>query len=224
MRIIPLSAVLLSTWISCSAFANHIDAEPRPGNSAGPDKNRTVSAYIGGGWGFGGDEIGRFADSNGAIEKVRSGGGLLLEGGLLFPLDRGTRLRLTAGYQIDSASRINGDTAFERFRFDGTLLRGYGPHEFGIGITTHTSVAYNCNIDPICSGEVEFDSAVGYTLEYALRIGSVNSYRRRGRDTTTGVRLGLRYTGIEYQPQVSNSTVEDIKDGNSVVGFIGFSF
>ncbi len=224
MRFIPLAvAGLLLSITGTPALADHLDTK-RPVKNSRAMQYGSLSTYLGGGWGFGGDEIGRFADNNGDVEKVRSGGGLLLEGGLLLSLDPGTRVRLTAGYQVDSASRVNGDTSFERIRFDGMLLRGYGPHEFGVGITSHTSVDYSCNISSVCSGDVEFDAAVGYTLEYAVRIGDFSNYRQNRRSGSSGVRLGLRYTGIEYRPRLADSTVEDFKNGNSVLGFVGFNF
>jgi len=219
-----------SVVTTSNALANHERGNRYPDRSYN-NAYRPLGFYIGGGFGFGGNEVGRFADGNGEIEKVRGGGGLLLEGGLLFSVDPATGLRLTAGYQADGVSRLNGDSTFDRLRFDLTFIRSLGPHELGIGVTTHTGVGYNCNISSVCAGDVEFDAAVGYTLEYAINLSNGyyagNRYgKRRGRidGNMTGLRLGLRFTGIEYTPQLADIEASDIVDGTTLSAFVGVSF
>jgi len=124
---------------------------------------------------------------------------------------------------------------FERLRFDLTFIRALGPHELGVGVTTHTGVGYDCNISSVCAGDVEFDAAVGYTLEYAINLNNgyflANRYgrhsgNRRGRRTgdIAGIRLGLRFTGIEYTPRLSEIENSDIVDGTTLSAFVGVSF
>lgn len=213
------------TLSATSAFADHLDNYPRDDE---PRQNqfRKLSPYLGGGFGVGGDEIGRFSDGNGDIETVSSGGGFLIEAGLQVAIDPWSKLRFTAGYQADEVSRLNGDSTFERTRFDAMLLRNAGIHEFGAGLTAHTSVNYHCDISTVCSGDVEFEPAVGYTLEYALRIASPANYLGRGRRdyNAPAFRLGVRFTGIEYTPRLQNVTVNDVTKANSLIGFVGFSF
>ncbi len=181
-----------------------------------------LSPYIGLGLGAGGDEIGRFVDSDGNVERTFSGGGWLLEGGLAFAVAPSTRLRGTAGYQFDITSRANGDSLFDRFRFDLTMLRSINNHQFGVGVTAHTSVGFNCDINSICDGDVEFDHAVGYTLEYALNLTD-RYYYRSGRNGDSGrLSLGVRYTGIDYRPRVDND--DQLTSGNTLMGFIGLTF
>jgi hypothetical protein len=146
----------------------------------------------------------------------------------MLAVDPSTGLRLTTGYQADGVSRVNGDSTFDRLRFDLTLIRALGPHELGVGLTTHTSVGYDCNISTICAGDVEFDSAFGYTLEYAVNLnnGYYRGYRKRGgwNSQMAGLRLGLRFTGIEYTPRLANFDESDIVDGTTLAAFVGVSF
>jgi len=204
-----MTVALVSSCSATSSFANHERVDRYPDQSY--QSYRPLGFYLGGGYGFGGNEVGRFADSSGEIEKVRGGGGLLLEGGLQLAVDPVTALRLTTGYQADGVSRLNG--------------------EFGAGVTAHTSVGYDCNISSVCAGDVEFDSALGYTLEYAVNLnnGYYRGYRygkRRGRwnGDMAGLRLGLRFTGIEYTPRLANFEQSDIIDGTTLSAFVGVSF
>jgi len=175
-----------------------------------------LSTYLGVGLGFGGDEVGRFTDSDGYTESIHSGGGFLLEGGLNLAVDPLTSLRLSGGYQIDGATRGNGSSVFDRLRFDLSLLRSFGAHEFGAGLTAHTSVGFSCDINSICQGDVEFNHAVGYTFEYALRmVGPGWS------DFGRGVRLGVRYTGIDYTSRLPDS---ETFEGDTLTGFVGVVF
>ena len=221
--------VLVSLFSGASAIANHERDRYRSDRPNG--SYRPLGLYLGGGFGAGGNEVGRFSDSSGEIETVRGGGGFLLEGGLLYAVDPSTALRLTAGYQADGVTRFNGDSTFDRVRFDLTFIRALGPHELGIGVTTHTGVEFNCNISAVCDGDVEFDTPLGYTLEYAVNIN--NGYysgnrlrKRRGRSNRgmSGLRLGLRFTGIEYTPQLSDIENSDIVDGTTLSAFVGVSF
>ncbi len=187
-----------------------------------------LTPYLAIGIGSGGDVIGRFSDSYGDVEKVRSGGGFLFEGGLLMALDQATNLRLTGGYEIDNISRLNGHSTFDRLRFDLMLLRKFGANDLGVGITAHTGVGYRCDINSICAGDVEFDSAIGYTVEYALTTAGVDfggSYDRR-LNPMRGARLGVRFTDIEYRSQLNpvSSTDDGLVDGKSVSAFIGFAW
>ncbi len=227
LKLASAFVLFVSMFTTTNIFANHERGDRYPDQPY--DSYRPLSFYLGGGYGFGGNEVGRFEDSSGEIEKVRGGGGLLLEGGLLLAVDPSTGLRLTAGYQADGVSRVNGDSSFDRMRFDLTFIRSIGPHELGVGVTTHTSVGYQCNISTVCAGDIDFDSAVGYTLEYAVNLTNGYQYgkrRYRGRWNAgmTGLRLGLRFTGIEYTPRLANIESSDIVDGTSLSAFVGVSF
>jgi len=227
MHLKPLftAAILGLAVIATSALANHRDHFPRSDQSR-QHQVRIFSPYLAGGFGVGGDEVGRFEDSRGDIETVRSGGGLLLEGGLRVAVDPWSHLRFTAGYQADGVSRLNGDSVFERTRFDLTLLRSFGYHEFGVGVTAHTNINFRCDISSVCAGDVEFDPAVGFTVEYALRVASPAYYSSRGRGgyNSPALRLGLRYTGIEYTPALLDLSTNDVTNADTLMGFVGFSF
>lgn len=208
-----LCLLTLSFLFSSSVFADHL--RNRHHGQASVLSKPLLSTYLGVGLGFGGDEVGRFTDGYRYTETIHSGGGLLLEGGLNLAVDPLTNLRLSGGYQIDGTSRGNGSSTFDRLRFDLSLLRSIGIHEFGAGVTAHTSVGYRCDIDTICAGDVDFNHAIGFTMEYAVRAG-VSAWAG-GR----GVRLGVRFTGIEYTPRLANA---EMLDGNSLTGFVGVIF
>lgn len=206
-------AILLFSGGLSTVMADHRDRHAhRPVGWSQP----FLSTYLAVGLGFGGDEVGRFTDSQGFSESIHSGGGFLFEGGLNLSVDAYTNLRLSAGYQLDGTSRGNGSSVFDRLRFDLAMLKSYGPHEFGAGVTAHTSVGYRCDITSICEGDVEFNHAVGYTLEYAIRFAGIG-----WNDAGRGVRLGARYTGIEYTPRLQDA---EVLNGNSITGFIGVTF
>lgn len=188
-----------------------------------------LTTYIGGGFGSGGDVVGRFTDNYGDTERVRSGGGFYFEGGLLAALDDYTMLRLTAGYETDWAGRTNGRAAFSRTRFDLMFLRNFGAFDLGVGLTAHTGVDYDCDINSICAGDRDFDNALGYTLEYALTSFNQNSIFGSGHDRRLNplrsARLGLRFTDIEYTPAFGTTlpTDSEVLDGKSLAMFIGFA-
>jgi len=192
-----------------------------------------LTTYVAGGFGSGGDVMGRFTDNYGDTDRIRSGGGFMFEGGLLAALDTSTMLRLTAGYEIDTTGRTNGESTFDRVRFDLMFLRNFGGHELGVGATAHTGVGYRCDINSICSGDFEFDDALGYTIEYALT--SLDNTAFSGSQVESrlhplrNARLGLRFTDIEYQPlsgvnTTNASTPGEIIDGKSLSLFLGFAF
>ena len=185
-----------------------------------------ITPYFATGIGSGGDVVGQFTDNYGDTERVRSGGGFYFEGGLLATLDKATMLRLTAGYETDWAGRDNGDASFDRTRFDLTLLRNFGGFELGVGVTAHAGIGYDCNINTVCSDDVEFDSALGYTMEYALTsFNPWNGGRQNRLYPLRTARLGLRYTDIEYAPKFGTieSVNDEILDGKSLALFIGFA-
>ena len=205
--------------------------DPKPVHSPAPHRHPGfyLTPYVGIGFGSGGDVIGRFTDDFGDVEKVRSGGGFNFEGGLLMALDEYTRLRFTGGYEIDGVSRINGQSSFDRVRFDLMLLRNFGHQELGVGLTAHTAINYECEVNTICSGDVHFDNALGFTAEYALttfNMASGGGYDRR-LNPLRDARIGLRFTDIEYRPRLDNNTSDfdvGIVDGTSLSVFLGFSF
>ena len=184
-----------------------------------------ITPYAALGIGSGGDEIGQFTDSDGFRDSVRSGGGFLVEGGLLLAVDRYTRLRLTGGYEVDSVSRFNGRSTFDRFRFDLMLLRNFGAQELGVGLTGHTGVGFRCEINSVCAGDVDFDDALGYTIEYALT--TFNQFGRRydrRLNPLRDARLGIRFTDIDYRPQILSAPNASEVDGKSLSLFLGFAW
>jgi hypothetical protein len=209
---------LVGLSFSHATLANHETnrSHSHRHSSYGPTLNTWLSA----GYSLGGDELGRFATSDGSVESIRAGRGGSFSAGLIVAMDPWSSVRLSGGYQRNSLARLNGDTAFDSVQFGASVLRSHRMHEFGAGLTLHTGVSFDCNIDTDCSGQVDFDAAVGYTLEYALKVGHYYGGRRGGSGADQGLRIGVRYTGIEYQPQISGAPV----DGSSLGGFVGLVF
>ncbi len=216
----PISTLLCLVTLSFTgtAFANHETSRPHSHQRAG--YGPTLNTWLSAGYALGGEELGRFETSSGSIERIRAGKGGSFSAGLIVSMDPWSSLRFSGGYQRGSLARINGDTAFDSVQFGASVLRSHRMHEFGAGLTLRTGVSYDCNIDTVCAGEVDFDAAFGYTLEYALRVGNYYRGRRGGFGTGQGLRIGVRYTGIEYQPQVGGAPV----DGSSLGGFVGLVF
>ena len=187
-----------------------------------------LSPYFAAGAGTGGDTVSRFSGGFRGSDRVRAGGGFFLEGGVVLTIAPLTQLRLTGGYEIDGTSRFIGDSTFDRVRFDAVLLRNFGIHDLGIGLTGHTGVGFDCDIVSVCSSNVDFDSAVGYTLEYGINPYGYNFGRksRRRASSFQGVRFGLRFTDIDYRPEAGSdlSIIDGVVDGKSLSGFFGFSF
>lgn len=199
---------------SSTVFADHL--KPRHHRERSEWRQPYLATYFGVGLGFGGDEVGSFTDSYGVTESIHSGGGFLLEGGINLSVDPYTNLRLSGGYQVDGTSRGNGSSVFDRLRFDLTMLKNLGSHEFGVGITAHTSVGFRCDITSICVEDIDFNHAIGYTLEYAIYQGGWGRI-----DSGRGMRLGVRFTGIDYTPRLQGA---EVLSGNSFTGFIGVVF
>ncbi len=217
----------------------HTGAKPatrhtRRSDSGFQHRRPYLTPYFGGGFGSGGDVVGRFTDNFGDTDRIRSGGGVYFEGGLLAAFDDYTHLRVTAGYETDRTDSANGGASFDRTRFDAVLLRNFGVFEVGAGVTAHVGVDYNCSINSICASDLEFDNAFGFTVEYALT--SLNRWTNTGSRSDRyfsplrSARLGLRYTGIEYN--TSDSFFGDAADGNlsgdeldgsSLSLFVGFA-
>ena len=221
-KLFKVSLLLAIFLFTNSVFANH---EGYDRNSDRSSKSyRPLSFYFGAGFGGGGDEVGEFVDGFGRSETVRAGGGGFIEGGGLLTVAPSTGLRLTVGYQADGASRFNGSSRFERVRFDLTFIRAFGRHELGAGITGQVEVGFRCDIRAICAEDTDFDNAAGFTLEYAYNLGNRFYRRGRARGSLSGVRVGLRFTDIEYTPEFEDTLNSDDVDGNTLAAFIGISF
>ena len=230
MMMVFLAISTLVVAIPATANPRVIITKEQPRSQAEfRNKRPALSPYFAAGGGTGGDTIGRFRSSFSGFERIRAGGGFFIEGGLSFAILPKTQLRLTGGYEVDNATQFAGEAEFDRIRFDAVLVGNFGIHDVGVGVTGHTNVGFRCDIISVCAGSVDFDDAVGFTVEYAIkpfgyRFSRKSSNRQVSR--SRGPRLGLRYTDIDYelQPGGDTSLISGDLDGQSFSAFFGFSF
>ncbi len=132
----------------------------------------------------GGDEL-VLTDSG---ETLNSGGGFKLAAGTQNPLndDGSTSLRLVLGYLFDSIDASNGKADIDTVTFDALVLMDSGPHRLGFGPTLHFAPRYRDDVDGFAPVDIEFDDAVGITVQYAYRF-------------IEGLEIGLRLTDLEYE-------------------------
>ncbi len=140
--------------------------------------------YLELGFETGGDEL-VLTDSG---ETLNAGGGFKLAAGIQNHLnDTGTTsMRLVLGYLFDSLDASNGSADIDSVTFDALLLLDSGPHRLGFGPTLHLAPRYQDNVDGFAAVDIEFDDAVGITVQYGYRLGP-------------GFEIGLRLTDIEYE-------------------------
>jgi len=87
------------------------------------------------------------------------------------------------------------------------------------------SVSLRCEINSVCAGDVDFDDALGYTVEYALT--TFNQFGRRydrRLNPLRDARLGIRFTDIDYRPQILSAPNASEVDGKSLSLFLGFAW
>ncbi len=162
------------------------------------------------GYDFGGEDL-LIVHSYYGTDKITSGSGYMLNGGVSLWLDDDSAIQITAGYKDDSQTYSNGSTGFSRIPFDALYVTRLDRQiRLGVGMTYHMSPTLECNISGVCSGSLSANSATGFIGEIDLgtpRLG-----------TDHEVFYGLRYTNISYQ--FSTAKV----DGSSFGFIMGFAF
>ena len=130
----------------------------------------------------GGDEL-VLTDSG---ETLNAGGGFKL--GIQNHLNETgtTSMRLVLGYLFDTLDASNGSADIDSVTFDALLLLDSGPHRLGFGPTLHLAPRYKDNVDGFAPLDIEFDDAVGITVQYGYRF-------------SPGFEIGLRLTDIDNE-------------------------
>ncbi len=140
-------------------------------------------------------------------EKIKAGKGLTASAGLYVPIIDSIGLQATAGWKIDSVSAQDLNVNFTRIPFDFLVYMHFSSHHsLAGGMTYHTSVSSRCSTtNPAnvgCNSTVNYNNATGVIGEYNYAVYESNE---------GGIKLGLRYTQIEYSHPVYGAF-----DGSSV--------
>lgn len=188
-----LYRLIAAAAFTCSSFAA---AQQAPLTAPAP-----LQFIVNGAITEGGDDLVKVKFKNAESEKIKAGGLLMLGGGvLLTPGSGAVSLQLTLNYHFDSITAKNGDASFDRFPLEAIVFVNNGRHRFGAGVSHHLSPEADFDFDNQPKDSAEFDDATGLVVEYDYSI-------------TSAVRIGLRYTAIEYE---ASDFVGEKVDGDHV--------
>lgn len=106
-------------------------------------------------------------------DSISAGGGVALFAGLTKPFSSNVELRAALGFHRESVSASNGDTSFTRFPVEGSVHFRMNNHQIGTGLSYILNPSLELDIDqqfgPRINGEVNFDNAIGFFLQYEYR-------------------------------------------------------
>jgi len=136
-------------------------------------------------------------------DKITAGNGLTLSVGAYMPLLSNIGIQATVGLKIDSATFVDAYIAFSRNPIDLLAIYHLGEHHsFAGGVTYHSGVNFTLE-SSTQNQKINLDDTVGAIAEYTYAV-------RDSRDG--GLKLGLRYTAINYAEPISNTNT----DGSSI--------
>lgn len=165
------------------------------------EPHRSIYGVFTAGFTDGGDELASVEFRHGGDDDVDAGGQILLGGGIIVePRDSILQYQFTANYHVDGAVARDGEAEFERFPLEALMFFRQGNHRFGFGLSYHLSPEFDIEVDGVGDATVNFDDALGVTVEYNYRLSRM-------------FWLGLRYTDIDYEVE-EDSSIEI--DGNHV--------
>ncbi len=180
-RLAIASCALMST-----AALAHSPGYPDASGFDGGNSSAAPKLVLSAGYSVGGDDLASVEYEDYGDDDLEAGGGVYLGVGFEFPMASDMALRTAVGYQFDSIEADNGDATFDRLPWDLMFLLGSEPHRLGVGLTYHTDVSYELNIDGGQDVDADFDDALGLVLAYEFQISPAFG-------------LMLRYTDIEYE-------------------------
>lgn len=129
--------------------------------------------------------------TDGSTDEITGGEGFTLSGGIYIPIEKDIGIQATIGYKIDSVDANNGTIDFTRIPLDVLVFKHFGDkHSIAAGGTYHLSPTFTCEVSGVCTGSLNFDSALGLIAEYSYAIK---------KNTEGGMKIGLRYTNISYE-------------------------
>jgi hypothetical protein len=154
----------------------------------------------------GGDTLATVEYDDGDDIDMKAGGLLLLGAGIDHQFGNGWEIQSTLNYHFNRTDADNGDAEFTRMPIDVLGFYRAGNHRFGGGVTYHLNPEFEIDTD-FADGDIEFDNALGWVIEYDYFFSE-------------GISAGLRYTMIDYE--ASDFDVE--LDGNHLGLIINFAF
>lgn len=197
---------LVVAGVSTLGFSIHASAQADTGQPAGNEGG--LDFVLSAGITIGGDDFVEVENDDGDhVDDIEAGGLLYIgAGGHYRFANSPISIQAVYAYHFDTVDADNGDATFDRFELDLTLFYNTGPHRFGIGMTQHFGPTLEVDID-FYDGDVDFDDATGFLVEYGFRF------------TETGA-IGIRYTDIDYDASdISGESVDGSNVGLFITGF-----
>lgn len=166
---------------------------------------------VGGGFTFGGDKVASFDveyyDDDEGTESLKAGefmhvyGGFFYRHGAADGVNYG--VQADVGYFYEGLFAENGDASFTRIPLELIGFMEYNWLRVGAGVTQHTNVELDIDLDQGGSGSVDFKDATGavFIVEYLI---------------TKKFSVGLRYVNIEYELDYDWFSSEEALDGSHV--------
>ncbi|HIP06371.1 MAG TPA: hypothetical protein EYG66_00670 [Mariprofundaceae bacterium] len=149
--------------------------------------------------------------TDGSTDEITGGEGVVFAAGLYVPIEDDMGVQATIGYKWDSIDAQNGTIDFTRIPIDVLAFKHFSDkHSIAAGGTYHLSPTFTCEVTAVCTGSVEFDSALGFIAEYTYAVKS---------NKESGMKIGVRYTNISYE----TSAVTQTFDGSSI-GLILYAY
>lgn len=148
------------------------------------------------GFAMGGDDLAEVEYEHGSDDEIEAGSGVILGIGAVIAIpDTMLDAQFSVNYHGDSVDADNGDASMERTALDALLFYHAGPHRIGAGITRHSDIEYEQDVDFYDDINVDFDDATGLVIEYNYIFGNLMA-------------LGVRHTEIEYDDKVFGDTLD----------------
>jgi len=165
-------------------------------DSPSQDSHDNVDLLLTAGFAMGGDDLADIEYDYGSDDKIEAGSGVILGIGAIFAIpDTMLDAQFSVNYHGDNANADNGDVSMERTAIDALLFYHVGPHRIGAGITRHSNIKYEQDIDYVADVNVDFDDATGFVIEYNYIFNNFFA-------------LGVRRTEIEYDAKGFDNTVD----------------
>jgi len=145
-----------------------------------------VRGILGFGADFGGENVVTFYKTDGGTDTIDANDGFLIYGGAEMPLEEFS-VRGILGYKHASVKASNGDATMTRMLAELLAVKPVDNHRFVAGLQYQNSPEFECSVPGICVGNIQFESSIGFVLEYNYELPLPN-------DPSSSYLFGGRYT------------------------------